>query len=520
MQYATKFMIYLQLQVISLKSSCVTMSFTKLNRTQLPSLITIEKRITQVQNARFDWATVCSSEMLTFLESHAKSIGVPKEFLFFPLLTAVASLTGTSTCIEINKKWKEPALLWFVIASKKGTNKSGALNLLSGALQEIEEMLAESHDDNNEEETQPQLLIDHFSFEELFNVMSRNTNKILALYDEMTTFYGLLDLFKPNGCSHDRKTLLNLYNGGKWARNFRSVQGKMNNTSFNIAGFIQPYYVVELLHRDDHDGFNDRQLFDVPPEIEVNYRDLETELPANLPSFKDVFLRVIDLHESPKAYIFGEDAMKSFIEYHDALNERKKSTLGNDMRGVLSEAKGQSARLAATLHVADHCIKFASVNLEESNRLPLEVGEDSMNRSTVLMNHLIHVKYILCPPATSEECLGLNSNDEALVIGTNVENEKIRKIVTHSETSVSPSFISRKSWCLPVNGKYPVQSAIHILKKMEDLGLGTLREISHPQNSKKSKLFVKSKFENLSEDAIDFLISKEEFNASFDVSSN
>lgn len=216
--------------------------------------------------------------------------------------------------------------------------------------------------------------------------------------------------------------------------------------------------------------------------------------------------------------------MKSFIEYHDALNERKKSTLDNDMRGVLSKAKGQSARLAATLHVADHCIKFASVNLEESNRLPLEVGEDSMNRSTVLMNHLIKVKYILCPPATSEECLGLNSNDEALVIGTNVENEKIRKIVTHSETSVSSSFISRKSWCLPVNGKYPVQSAIHILKKMENLGLGTLREISHPHNSKKSKLFVKSKFENLSEDAIDFLISlkisKEEFNASFDVSSN
>ena len=73
--------------------------------------------------------------------------------------------------------------------------------------------------------------------------MSRNTNKILALYDEMTTFHGLLDLFKSNGCSHDRKTLLNLYNGGKWARNFRSVQGKMNNTSFNIA---QQHFVFRL----------------------------------------------------------------------------------------------------------------------------------------------------------------------------------------------------------------------------------------------------------------------------------
>jgi len=56
-----------------------------------------------------------------------------------------------------------------------------------------------------------------------------------------------------------------------------------------------------------------------------------------------------------------------------------------------------------------------------------------------------------------------------------VENEKICKIVMHLETSVSPSFISRKSWCLPVNEKYPVQSAIQILKKMEDLGLGTVK---------------------------------------------
>ena len=88
-----------------------------------------EKWIRDLQNARFDCVSVCSTEMLEFLDSHAKSKGVPKEFLFFPLLTTVASLMGTSTTIEINKKWREPALLWFVIASKKGTNKSDALNL-------------------------------------------------------------------------------------------------------------------------------------------------------------------------------------------------------------------------------------------------------------------------------------------------------------------------------------------------------------------------------------------------------
>ena len=109
--------------------------------------------------------------------------------LFFPLLTTIASLMGTSTHIESNKKWKEPALLWFVIYSKNGTTKSSALNLLSGTQQEI---LAKSDDgDHNEENHNPQLLIDHFSFEDLLNVKSRNSNKTVALHDEitMTMFY-------------------------------------------------------------------------------------------------------------------------------------------------------------------------------------------------------------------------------------------------------------------------------------------------------------------------------------------
>ena len=68
-----------------------------------------------------------------------------------------------------------------------------------------------------------------------------------------------------------------------------------------------------------------------------------------------------------------------------------------------------------------------------------------------------------------------------------------------------------------------MQSAIHILKRMEDLGLGSLREISHPHHNKKSKLFVKTQDDHLSDDARTFVlslpVSKEEFNAFFNVSS-
>ena len=101
---------------------------------------------------------------------------------------------GTSTCIEINQTWKEPVLLWFVIVSQKGTNKSGAVNLLSQPLKEIEEMQEKEEDEDDEVQTKLQLVIDHFSFEKLFNVMSRNGCKILvSVYDKMTKLYGLLD---------------------------------------------------------------------------------------------------------------------------------------------------------------------------------------------------------------------------------------------------------------------------------------------------------------------------------------
>ena len=127
------------------------MSFSKFNRTSLPSANVMEKRLKNAQEHRFEWRKICSQTVLTFLESHANSIGVPKEFLFFPLLTTIASLLGTNSNIEISSKWKEPSIIWFIIASKKGTNKSGALGLLQQALQELEDELAAEVDQEDDE---------------------------------------------------------------------------------------------------------------------------------------------------------------------------------------------------------------------------------------------------------------------------------------------------------------------------------------------------------------------------------
>ena len=68
-------------------------------------------------------------------------------------------------------------------------------------------------------------------------------------------------------------SLLDLYNGGSWSRNFKNKENtdiKMNKTAFNMCGFIQPAFVAKILEANDPDAFNDMQFFICPAKVEYN----------------------------------------------------------------------------------------------------------------------------------------------------------------------------------------------------------------------------------------------------------
>lgn len=52
--------------------------------------------------------------------------------------------------------------------------------------------------------------------------MMRNNSQVLGMYDEMSVMYGELDAYKHQGSRLDRSTLLDLYNGESWSRNFKN----------------------------------------------------------------------------------------------------------------------------------------------------------------------------------------------------------------------------------------------------------------------------------------------------------
>ena len=74
------------------------------------------------------------------MNCHADAIGAPVEFIFYPLLTAVASCMGVNSRIRINQTWTEPSILWFIVAAKKG-EKTAALRVLRKPLEQLQQKM-------------------------------------------------------------------------------------------------------------------------------------------------------------------------------------------------------------------------------------------------------------------------------------------------------------------------------------------------------------------------------------------
>ena len=192
----------------------------------------------KAQSTCLPFETVLSGSLFCVCVALSDAIGCPIEFIVFPLLTMIAGCMGVNAHISLNQMWREPSILWFIIAANKGQKKTAALRLLKKPLQDIEEeetkkWMTENGDGQNE--SPPQLSIDNFSFEELHNVMRRNGSQMIGLFDEMSTMYSQLDLYKQSGSVMDRKTLITLNGGSSWSQNYRNYTASMSQTAFKIC---------------------------------------------------------------------------------------------------------------------------------------------------------------------------------------------------------------------------------------------------------------------------------------------
>jgi len=125
-------------------------------------MATFQRKLATAQSNTLDFSNILSPSLVKLTTALADAVGCPVEFLFFPLLTIVASCIGVNGSIQI---WQEPAILWFIITANKG-QKTAALRLLKKSILEIEEKMEQEWMAERAVDLPnipPQLCINHFS---------------------------------------------------------------------------------------------------------------------------------------------------------------------------------------------------------------------------------------------------------------------------------------------------------------------------------------------------------------------
>ncbi len=114
--------------------------------TSKPSSFITKKRVAKAQSISLKWEEACKEELLRAVTAHADAVGSPRHYIYFPMLTVAASMMGVNARVKINAEWSEPAILWNVVAARKGEKKTAAMKRLLNSVEvSIVSFLREIH---------------------------------------------------------------------------------------------------------------------------------------------------------------------------------------------------------------------------------------------------------------------------------------------------------------------------------------------------------------------------------------
>ena len=322
------------------------------------------------------------------------------------------------------------------------------------------------------------------------------------------------------GSKIDKTTLLSLFNGGSWNRNFKNnTTSKMSTTAFNYTGFIQPKFLVEMLQRDDQDGFNDRLMVVCPAEVLVPFKELQVPMPEDAVDLYTVFkgIRSVHAQEEVLRYRFSDEAQEAFAEMHDTLQQQKAASNDENRRGNIVKGITHLIRLAGILFVMEQAFNAVSADgTFNIDNWETTITLACLQSAWSIVNYTLKQKWALMPPCA--EVYANPSSDEAFV---STNGDRIKKFLMRSDFPMSPSNALRYR-CVPNSVdeqgkvvKLNVSHAEKFLARLETIGFGELRSVTGVKNKQVSKSFVKRKFQDLSSDAVEHLkklkLSREEY---------
>lgn len=295
----------------------------------------------------------------------------------FTAIVACAALTPDRFKIRVkanDKTWRESARLWVAFVGDPSSKKSPAMASILSPVYELQARLARDYKEREEAWTiqaarardskapappQPKsqrVLAGDTTTEALVNILEANEDGILVAHDELTGFFGSMDVYRPAGASKDKPFYLQSFNGGAYTVD-RAGKGErfIANLSLCMLGGIQPDPMRRIAAKLDDDGLLQRFIcLPVAParqgadigadeESAERWRALANEL---FESRTDYF------NQWPTEYFFSPEAQREIDDARRRIHGMGISP-GTDKRlaSALGKGDGQLARLTLVFHV-------------------------------------------------------------------------------------------------------------------------------------------------------------------------
>ena len=187
-----------------------------------------------------------------WINCRAGILGVPHQYISFPLLVSTAFLSG-KTNILADEHHVEPLILYGIVGGASGTNKTGVLKLFQGMVENITGTV----------------IFDSGTNDGLIMALKDNNGCCLTLQDEFANFMENLD---KTTNSIEKKRLLSMYNENPLNKVTKTGGYQIvKKPHFNIFGFTQVENFIDL-SRDRmniKDGFIQRFMLSVPKDVYI-----------------------------------------------------------------------------------------------------------------------------------------------------------------------------------------------------------------------------------------------------------
>jgi hypothetical protein len=326
-----------------------------------------------------------------YVTNAAKSIGCDASMVALATLACLAGAVGNTRRIMLKASWIEPCIIWAVIVSESGTQKSPAIEFPSSALfrrqkaafkeymklkagydQEVLRYQAElkewqnsgrkRREDPPEKPVEPvkvRYVVSDVTVEALGPIQSENPRGVLVVRDELNGWFGSFDQYK-GGKGSDTAFWLSAFHGRTYVvdRRTNRVTIVVERASVGILGGIQPGILKKSLGREHcEDGIAARLLMCSPPRRAKRWSD--AVISAKLQQELDgVFDRLLALdfganaegEKVPVDLPLDPDAKSAFVEWADEHGLQQTQFVG-DLAAAYSKLEGYCARLALVVHL-------------------------------------------------------------------------------------------------------------------------------------------------------------------------